>query len=88
MVPTHDIADPTGGGDAFRAGFLAGLDGGLNVERAAQLGSLLATLVLETTGTQEWAIDAAQETERLRVAYGPDAAAEIGPVLRAALTTG
>jgi adenosine kinase len=88
VVPTHDIADPTGGGDAFRAGFLAGLDGGLNVERAAQLGSLLATLVLETTGTQEWAIDAAQETDRLRVAYGPDAAAEIGPVLRAALTTG
>ncbi|MDT7683954.1 MAG: adenosine kinase, partial [Pseudonocardiales bacterium] len=86
VVPTHDIADPTGGGDAFRAGFLAGLDGGLNVERAAQLGSLLATLVLETTGTQEWAIDAAQETERLSVAYGPDAAAEIGPVLRAALT--
>jgi adenosine kinase len=88
VVPTHDIADPTGGGDAFRAGFLAGLDGGLSVERAAQLGSLLATLVLETTGTQEWVIDAAQETERVRAAYGPEAAAEIGPVLSAALTPG
>ena len=85
VVPTRDIADPTGGGDAFRAGFLAGIDGGLGVERAAQLGSLLATLVLETTGTQEWVIDAARETERVRGTYGPDAAAEIGPVLRAAL---
>jgi adenosine kinase len=85
VVPSREIADPTGGGDAFRAGFLAGIDGGLGVERAAQLGSLIATLVLETTGTQEWVIDADQDTARVRAAYGPDAAAEIGPVLRAAL---
>jgi len=84
VVPTESIEDPTGGGDAFRAGFLAGIDGGLGVERAAQLGSLIATLVLETTGTQEWAIDADRNTERVRAAYGPGAAAEIGPVLRAA----
>jgi adenosine kinase len=84
VVPTREIADPTGGGDAFRAGFLAGIDGGLAVERAAQLGSLLATLVLETTGTQEWVIDPARATERVRAAYGAAAAAEIGPVLRAA----
>jgi len=88
VVPAREIKDPTGGGDAFRAGFLAGIDGGLRVERAAQLGSLIATLVLETTGTQEWVIDAERDTERVRVAYGPAAAAEIGPVLRAALAPG
>src|SRR5690606_30925024 len=46
--------DPTGVGDAYRAGFLAGLGWGLPLERSAQLGSLLATYVLETVGTQEY----------------------------------
>ena len=42
--------DPTGVGDAFRAGFLAGLAGGLGYERCAQIGSMLAAHVLETDG--------------------------------------
>jgi AraC-like DNA-binding protein len=53
VVPAEEARDPTGVGDAFRAGFLAGTDSGLSPERAAQLGSLIATLVLESTGTQE-----------------------------------
>ena len=43
-------ADPTGVGDAFRAGFLAGIAWGVGHERAAQVGSLLATYVIETVG--------------------------------------
>src|SRR5215472_16207917 len=35
-------ADPTGTGDAFRAGFLAAVGWGLSLERAAQLGNLVA----------------------------------------------
>ena len=35
-------------GDAFRAGFLSGQALGLNLERSSQLGSLMATLTLET----------------------------------------
>ena len=46
--------DPTGVGDAFRAGFLAGLAWGLADARCAQVGSLLATYVVETVGTQEY----------------------------------
>ncbi|MFE7121447.1 carbohydrate kinase family protein, partial [Streptomyces sp. NPDC057654] len=46
--------DPTGVGDAFRAGFLAGTAWGLPLERSAQLGCMLATLVIETLGTQEY----------------------------------
>ena len=38
----------------FRAGFLAGVASDLKLTRAAQLGSLIATLVLETSGTKEW----------------------------------
>jgi adenosine kinase len=86
VVPAREIKDPSGGGDAFRAGFLAGIDSGLQLERAAQLGSLIATLVLETAGSQEWAIDADRDIERVRASYVADAAAEIEPILRAALS--
>src|SRR4029450_5870489 len=44
-------SDPTGVGAGFRAGLLTALHGGLGWERAAQVGSLMATLVLETVGT-------------------------------------
>jgi adenosine kinase len=80
-VPELRKADPTGVGDAFRAGFLAAVSQGLDLERAAQLGSLIAVLVLETIGTQEWAFDREVALSRLRGAYGPGAAAELDPVL-------
>jgi adenosine kinase len=57
VVPETSKVDPTGVGDAFRAGFLTGRSAGLGLERSAQLGSLVAVLVLETNGTQEWTWD-------------------------------
>jgi adenosine kinase len=84
VVPETGRVDPTGVGDAFRAGFLAGVSGGLSLERCAQLGSLVAVQVLETDGPQEWTLDRARGLERLREAYGPDAAQEIAAVLPAA----
>ena len=83
VVPETGKVDPTGVGDGFRAGFLAGIDGGLSLERAAQLGSLIAVLVLETDGPQDWTWDRARALERLSDAYGPDAAAEIAGVVPA-----
>ena len=83
VVPATRLVDPTGVGDGFRAGFLAGIDGGLSLERAAQLGSLIAVFVLETDGPQDWTWDRAQALERLSDAYGPDAAAEIAVVVPA-----
>jgi len=71
------VVDPTGVGDAFRAGFLAGLGLGLTDERCAQLGSLLATLVIETVGTQEYRVSDADIHHRLTAAYGAEPAAEI-----------
>jgi adenosine kinase len=75
-------ADPTGVGDAFRAGFLAGVGWGLSLERSAQVGALLATYVLETIGTQEYQIGQARFLERLTKAYGSDAADEVAPHIR------
>jgi adenosine kinase len=74
--------DPTGVGDAFRAGFLVGLSGGLGHERCAQMGSVLAAYVLETVGTQEYAVTRRSFLDRVADAYGDDAAEEIAPVVR------
>jgi adenosine kinase len=71
-------ADPTGTGDAFRAGFLAAVGWGLPLERAAQLGNLVAVTVLETIGPQEYEFTPAEVTKRIAEAYGDEAAAEIG----------
>jgi adenosine kinase len=81
VVPETSQTDPTGVGDAFRAGFLTGRSAGLSLERSAQLGSLVAVLVLESTGTQEWSWDRELATTRLAGAFGDDAAAEIAAVL-------
>jgi adenosine kinase len=70
-------ADPTGTGDAFRAGFLAAIGWGLSVERAAQLGNLLAVSALETVGPQDYEIKPSLVTERLAATYGQQAAAEV-----------
>ncbi len=72
-------ADPTGVGDAFRAGYLSGQAWGLSDERSAQIGSLLATYVIETVGTQEYELAQRHFLERLAAAYGDDAAAEVEP---------
>jgi len=80
-VPELSKTDPTGVGDAFRAGFLAGLSHGLDLERAAQLGSYIAVLVLETVGTQEWLFDATEAITRISGAFGPDVAKDIEAVL-------
>ena len=81
VVPAHSLADPTGGGDAFRAGFLSGRSWGLQVDRAAQVGCLLATLCLETVGPQEYDVDRDDALTRLAAAYGDAVAAEVEPHL-------
>ena len=83
VIPDVIGEDPTGVGDGFRAGFFSGISWGLSLERSAQVGSLVAALVLETVGTQEYDIQAADFTKRLTAAYGHEAAAEIAPFLPA-----
>jgi adenosine kinase len=80
-VPTAAPVDPTGVGDAFRAGFLAGTARGLTPERAAGLGCALATVVLETVGTQEYALSPADLLRRIEAAHGPAAARATAPAL-------
>jgi adenosine kinase len=74
--------EPTGVGDAFRAGFLAGLEWGFGHERSAQVGCVLAAYVVETVGTQEYSFTHAEFVERIRGSYGDAAADEVATRVR------
>jgi adenosine kinase len=50
--PPEKILDPTGVGDAFRGGFLAAYDRGLDWSTCGMVGSLAATYCLENSGPQ------------------------------------
>jgi adenosine kinase len=76
-VPETKPVEPTGGGDALRAGFIAGRMWGLSLERATQLGSAVATAAVEVIGTQEYDLPKASFLARFAEAFGTDAADEI-----------
>lgn len=81
VVPEKHKADPTGIGDAFRAGFLTGRSVGLSLERSAQLASMVAVLVFEAPGPQEWTWQRDEALQRLTDAYGAEAGQEIKQAL-------
>jgi adenosine kinase len=81
-VPTSTAVEPTGVGDAFRGGFVGALSWGLGLERAAQVGCLIATHVVETVGTQEYVLSQRAVMDRFTRAYGEEAAAEVAEHLR------
>jgi adenosine kinase len=80
-VPETKPVEPTGGGDALRAGFVAARQWGLGVERATQVGSAVATAAVEVIGTQEYSLPRAPFLERFAEAFGADAADEVAPHL-------
>lgn len=80
-VPVDAVVDPTGGGDAFRAGFLAAAARDLGLESAARLGCMMGALAVETLGTQDYTVDAADVLRRYTGAYGPEAAAVVAPLV-------
>ena len=78
-VPGVEAVEPTGVGDAFRAGFLAALEWNLPHERAAQVGCVLAAYVVERVGTQEYSFSHDEFVARLGTAYGDEAADDVRP---------
>ncbi|MCX3062907.1 carbohydrate kinase family protein [Streptomyces beihaiensis] len=69
-VPTIEAADPTGVGDAFRAGYLAALATGDDAARCAQTGSALAAHALTCVGTQTYTTNPAHLSALTNAAYG------------------
>lgn len=77
----REIIDPAGGREAFTAGLLAGLGWGMGLRRAAEVGSLLTAIALETVGPQAYAVNPVEFVQRLEQSYGPAAAAEASAYL-------
>nr|AKC91621.1 putative hexokinase [Streptomyces lomondensis] len=71
-VPTAEAADPTGAGDAFRAGYLAALAAGEDTARCAQSGSALAAEALSRIGTQTYTTSPTRLRVLTTAAYGPE----------------
>jgi adenosine kinase len=77
VAPEKVKADPTGVGDAFRAGYLAGMAWGSTPERCAQIGATLAAYVIETTGPQEYTFTHQEFSQRVGHAFGAPAGQEV-----------
>jgi adenosine kinase len=75
-VPGVPAVEPTGVGDAFRAGFVGAMGAGLTLECAAQVGCVLAAYVVERVGTQEYSFTPSEFLVRIAGAYGEQAASE------------
>jgi len=69
-VRPSQVQDPTGAGDAYRAGLLKGLVLGLSLEESACLGAVLASFCVEQQGTQEHRLEISQFWERYRENFG------------------
>ncbi len=71
-VKPEAVVDPTGCGDAYRAGLLYGLSQGWSWERTGQLASLMGSLKIASRGGQNHTPDREDLSARYRAAFGED----------------
>jgi adenosine kinase len=64
-IKSKEVVDPTGAGDAYRAGLIKGLIQGYNLEQCARMGSVCASFAIECYGTQEYYFSLTEFEERL-----------------------
>jgi adenosine kinase len=69
-APARTETDPTGAGDAYRAGLVSGLLRGLELAEAGRVASLAATYVIEQVGTMEHSYTPADFSQRYKEAFG------------------
>lgn len=65
-----NISDPTGAGDAYRAGLLKGLVTNRDIETAAKIGAVASLYAIENYGTQEHYYSYEDFIERYRTNFG------------------
>jgi adenosine kinase len=68
-APVSAVVDPTGCGDAYRAGLLHGLLNGLDLRTTGHIASLMGAIKIESRGTQNHQFTAAQFASRLAQAF-------------------
>lgn len=69
-VKASELVDPTGCGDAFRAGLLYGLLNDLDWDVTGRIAALMGSIKIETHGTQNHVIEADMFNERFHSEFG------------------
>jgi len=64
-IKPKEVVDPTGAGDAYRAGLIKGLIQGKDIEQCARMGSVCASFAIECYGTQEYHFSLMEFEKRL-----------------------
>jgi adenosine kinase len=70
VTPVAQVADPTGCGDAYRAGLLYGLENGLDWETTGRLAAVMGGMKIEHAGAQNHTVDRPGIAERFVTAFG------------------
>ncbi|MFA6547955.1 MAG: carbohydrate kinase family protein [Candidatus Magasanikbacteria bacterium] len=70
VCPPMSFDDPTGAGDAYRAGFFVGYEKGFDWKLCAQIGAVAASYAIETYGTQEHKFTKQEFCERYEKTFG------------------
>ncbi len=78
IAPARAVTDPTGGGDAYRAGLLKGLLMGLDLDMVGRMAAQAATYPIENYGTQEHIYDVPAFIARFDESF-PDYAGRLHP---------
>jgi adenosine kinase len=65
-----EVVDPTGAGDAFRGGFVAGLMRGHDLATCGRMGSVAAVYAIESYGTQNHRYTEEEFDQRYRASFG------------------
>jgi adenosine kinase len=71
-VKPEVLADPTGAGDAYRAGLVVALLKGCDLRTAGQIAALIGTYAIEQKGTQEHSFNLEQFAARYQDAWGTE----------------
>jgi len=69
-VPAEQVVDPTGCGDAYRAGVIFGLQHGFDWQTTGRIASLMGTIKIGHSGTQNHRFTQAGFQDRFRAAFG------------------
>ena len=77
VVPPQEVKEPTGVGDAFRAGLMRGMELKLPWPVAGRMGALAATYVLENVGTQNHNFTPEEFVARYREHFDDEGALDI-----------
>ncbi|MBI4137340.1 carbohydrate kinase family protein, partial [Candidatus Roizmanbacteria bacterium] len=67
----QQVIDPTGAGDAYRSGFMAGFLNGKDIAICGQMGSIAAAYAVENYGTMEHSYSVKEFEKRYEENYGP-----------------